>query len=109
MALVPVRFGLVAPNKGSLRSWQGHRDDGVGTREVSEKTLEVAPADAGSGACGGQREAVIHRRGVCLGLTDVDEAGVRACGVELRHGPFEVGGERGEGRGIRVTWSKGGR
>jgi hypothetical protein len=85
------------------------RDDGVGTREVSEKTLEVAPANAGSGACGGQREAVVYWRGVHLGLTDIDEARVHARGVELRHGPFEVGGERGEGRGIRVIWSEGGR
>jgi hypothetical protein len=85
------------------------RDDGVGAREVSEKTLEVAPADAGGGACSGQWEAVVYWRGVCLGLTDVDKARARTHGIELCHGPFEVGGERGEGRGIRVIRSKGGR
>jgi hypothetical protein len=38
-------------------------DDGVGAEEMSE-ALEVARADAGSGSCGGQWEAIVDQRDV---------------------------------------------
>jgi hypothetical protein len=72
---------------------------------VSEETLKVARANAGGGARGGQPEAVVYWRGVRLGLADIDEAGERLR-VELRHGPFEVGGKIGEGGGSESPGAK---
>ena len=54
------------------------------------EALEVARADAGGSSRGGQREAVVDRCDVRLGLANVDdEAGERTCGVELCCRPVE--------------------